>query len=74
MTTQPMSTAMEVVKIIMNSLFSRRMVATSAAESEEALEGSILPLINADIRSSGETFIKPEEDDGSICFVKSEGL
>lgn len=47
------------------------MVAISAAESAEALEGSIFALIIADIRSSGETFIEPEdEDEGSICYRK----
>ena len=51
------------------------MVAISAAESEEALEGSIFLLIIADIKSSGETFIEPEEegDDSIILFFEIRG-
>lgn len=52
-TTQPMRTAMEVVRIMTNWRFSRKTVAAEELV-EEMLEGSSVPLIMADMRSRGE--------------------
>lgn len=62
-TTQPIRTAMEVVKIMTNSRFSSMTEVTWAPEkSAEALEGSILPLMIAAIRSNGEIFMELDEE------------
>lgn len=65
-TTHPIKTAIDVVKIITKSRFSMNNVATSAADSDDAFDGSIFRLIIADIRSSGETFNELLED----CMVE----
>ena len=65
-TTQPIRTAIEVVKIITISRFSKTMVATSLADLDDTLDRSSFPLMIADIRSNGDTFIELEEDDDSI--------
>lgn len=60
MTTHPIRTAIEVVRIITISRFSKMMEATSFPESD-MLDGSTFPLMMADIRSNGETFTELEE-------------
>ena len=69
-TTQPIRTAMEVVRIITNSRFSMITEVKSVPESEETLEGSILPLIIADINSNGDTLNELVEDaDDDDCMI-----
>ena len=60
---------MEVVRIMMNSRFSKITEETSAPESDETLEGSIFPLIMADISSNGETLIEFVEEDDEDCMI-----
>lgn len=67
--TQPINTAIEVVSTITNSRFSKIIEASSLVESADTLEGSILPLIMADIRSRGEILMELEEDEDEESIV-----